>query len=81
MRIAGAIEIIAAFLVAFKPKIGAPIVAAWLAGIIVNLLLVGRYFDIALRDLGLCLAALALFRLAMWFDHGHTHAGERAALK
>ncbi len=72
MRIVGAIEIVAGFLVAFKPKIGAPIVAAWLAGIIVNLLLVGRYFDIALRDLGLCLAALALFRLAMLFDHKHT---------
>jgi len=71
MRIVGAIEIVAAFLVAFKPKIGAPIVAVWLAGIIVNLLLVGRYFDIALRDLGLCLAALALFRLASQFDYRH----------
>src|SRR5690349_12896780 len=49
MRIVGAIEIVAGFLVAFKPKIGAPVVAAWLAGIIVNLLLVGRYYDIALR--------------------------------
>ena len=72
MRIVGAIEIVAGFLVAFKPKFGAPIVAAWLAGIIVNLLLVGRYFDVALRDLGLCLAALALFRLATVFDHKHT---------
>jgi hypothetical protein len=71
MRIIGAIEIVAAFLVAFKPKIGAPIVAAWLLGIIVNLLLVGSYFDIALRDLGLCLGALALSRLAMQFDHVH----------
>ena len=72
MRIVGAIEIVAGFLVAFKPKIGAPIVAAWLVGIIVNLLLVGRYFDIALRDFGLFLAALALFRLAMQFDHART---------
>src|ERR1051325_11324302 len=64
MRIVGAIEIIAGFLVAFKPKVGAPIVAAWLLGIIVNLLLVGNYFDIALRDFGLCLGAVALFRLA-----------------
>jgi len=71
MRIVGAIEIVAGFLVAFKPKFGAPIVAAWLAGIIVNLLLVGSYFDIALRDLGLCLAAIALSRLAMQFDHPH----------
>ena len=72
MRIVGAIEIVAGFLVAFKPKIGAPIVAAWLAGIIVNLLLADRYFDIALRDLGLCLGALALARLAMQFDHKHS---------
>ena len=43
--------------------------AAWLAGIIVNLLLVGNYFDIALRDFGLCLGALALWRLALAFDH------------
>jgi hypothetical protein len=69
MRFVGAIEIIAGFLVAFRPKFGAPIVAAWLLGIIVNLLLIGSYFDIALRDLGLFLAALALSRLAMQFDH------------
>jgi hypothetical protein len=72
MRMIGAVEIVAGLLVAFKPKIGAPIVAAWLFGIIVNLLLVGRYFDIALRDLGLCLGALALSRLALQFDHKHT---------
>ena len=71
MHIVGAIEVIAGILVAFKPKIGAPIVAAWLAGIIVNLLLVGSYFDIALRDLGLCLGALALWRLSLAFDHPH----------
>ena len=64
----GVIEIVAGFLVAFKPKIGAPIVAIWLIGIIVNLLLLGSYFDIALRDFGLCLGALALSRLAMEFD-------------
>jgi hypothetical protein len=68
MRIVGAIEILAGCLVAFKPKLGAPIVAAWLLGIIVNLLLVGSYFDIALRDFGLFLGALALFRLASNFD-------------
>lgn len=68
MRIVGAIEIVAGCLVALKPKIGAPIVALWLAGIIVNLLLLGSYFDIALRDFGLFLAAIALSRLAMEFD-------------
>jgi hypothetical protein len=69
MMIVGAIEILAGFLVAFKPKIGGYIVAAWLAGIIVNLLLLQNYYDIALRDLGLCLGALALGRLSMQFDH------------
>lgn len=68
MRIVGAIEIVAGFLVAFKPKIGAPIVALWLLGIIVNLLLLGSYFDIALRDFGLFLGAIALSRLSMEFD-------------
>ena len=68
MRIVGAIEIVAAFLVAFKPRLGAPIVAAWLMGIIINLLLVQNFYDIALRDLGLCLGALALARLARTFE-------------
>src|SRR5438067_3279624 len=74
MRIVGVIEILAGCLVAFKPKLGAPVVAAWLLGIIVNLLLLGSYFDIALRDLGLCLGALALSRLAAHFDHPHPEA-------
>ena len=72
MGIVGAIEILAGCLVAFRPKLGAPIVAAWLLGIIVNLLLLGNYFDIALRDLGLCLGALALSRLATHFDQRRT---------
>lgn len=70
MRIVGVIEIVASCLVAFKPKIGAPIVAAWLVGIIINLLLLGTYLDIALRDFGLFLGALALFRLSMGLDLG-----------
>jgi hypothetical protein len=69
MHVVGAVEVVAAILVAFKPKLGAPIVAAWLVGIIANLLLVGTYYDIALRDLGLCLGALALWRLSLAFDH------------
>jgi hypothetical protein len=64
MHIVGGIEIFAAFLVAFKPKIGAYIVALWLVGIIGNLLLLGNFYDIALRDFGLFLGALALSRLA-----------------
>ena len=60
----GVIEVIAGLLVAVKPRIGGYVVAAWLFGIIVNLLIRGEYFDIALRDLGLMLGALALARLA-----------------
>jgi len=47
-----------------RPRIGGYVVAAWLLGIIVNLLLLGDYFDIALRDVGLLVGALALARLA-----------------
>lgn len=68
MSIAGVVEIIAGVLVALKPRIAAPIVAAWLVLIILNLLTMGTYFDIALRDLGLALGALALWRLALEFD-------------
>lgn len=64
MLIVGVIEIVAGVLVALRPKIGGYVVAAWLAGIIVNLLLLGDYFDVALRDFGLFVAALALARLA-----------------
>jgi hypothetical protein len=68
MMVVGVIEVIAGLLVAIRPRIGAYVVAAWLAGIIVNLLLNGKYFDIALRDFGLCLGALALGRLAQVYD-------------
>jgi hypothetical protein len=64
MLIVGVIEIVAAALVAAKPRIGAYVVAAWLWGIVVNLLLIPGYYDIALRDFGLSLGALALGRLA-----------------
>jgi hypothetical protein len=60
----GVIEVIAGVLVAFRPRIGAPVVALWLVGIIANLVSMGAYFDIALRDLGLSLGALALWRLS-----------------
>ena len=64
MLLVGAIEIVAGILVAVRPRIGGYVVAAWLAGIIVNLLAVGGFLDIALRDFGLLLGALALARLA-----------------
>jgi hypothetical protein len=64
----GVIEIVAGLLVAFMPVIGAWIVGLWLCGIIVNLLSIPAYFDIALRDLGLALGAFAFARLATEFD-------------
>jgi hypothetical protein len=67
MLFAGVIEVAAGILVAVRPRLGAPIVGAWLCLIIVNLLTMGSYFDVALRDLGLALAAFALWRLAHEF--------------
>jgi len=64
MLAVGVIEMIAGLLVAWKPRIGAYVVAFWLWGIIINLLLAHGYYDIALRDFGLSLAALALARLS-----------------
>jgi hypothetical protein len=64
MMFVGIVEIIAGIGVYFKPKIFSYIVALWLLGIIVNLLLTGQYFDIALRDLGLLLGAVSLGRLS-----------------
>ena len=64
MLIVGVIEIVAGIGVALKPRIFAYIVAAWLAVIIINLLLIPGYFDVALRDLGLLLGALALGALS-----------------
>ena len=68
MLVVGVIEIIAGIGVALKPRIFAYVVAAWLLLIICNLLAVPGYFDVALRDLGLCLGALALGRLSQHFD-------------
>ena len=64
MYIVGVIEILAGLLVAFRPRIGSLVVAAWLFGIIVNLLILGNFYDVALRDFGLLVGALALNRLA-----------------
>jgi hypothetical protein len=64
MLAVGVVEIAAGILVAVRPRIGGYVVAAWLGVIIVNLLLIGGFYDIALRDVGLLLGALALARLA-----------------
>jgi hypothetical protein len=64
MHIVGVIEIVAGLVVAALPRYGSLLVAGWLGGIIVNLLIVGGYGDIALRDFGLMLGALTLARLA-----------------
>ena len=69
MHIVGAVEIVAGLVVLAAPRLGGLLVAGWLAGIIVNLLLVPGYFDVALRDFGLLLGAVALGRLAAEFDH------------
>ena len=69
MLVVGVIEIAAGVLVAARPRIGAYVVALWLWGIIVNLLLVPGFYDIALRDFGLSLGALALARLSQGFSH------------
>jgi hypothetical protein len=62
------IEIVAGLFVAVKPRYGAYLVAAWLGGIIIDLLSYSGYYDIALRDFGLMLAALTLARLASRYD-------------
>jgi hypothetical protein len=64
MYAVGVVEILAGFVVLVVPRFGGLLVAAWLGGIILSLLLVGGYGDIALRDVGLLLGALTLFRLA-----------------
>ena len=67
MMAVGVIEIVAGLLVAFRPRIGACVIVLWLWGIIVNLLLIPGFYDIAMRDFGLSLGALALVRLSWEF--------------
>lgn len=68
MLIVGGIEIVAGIGVAVKPKYFSYVVSAWLAGIVTNLLILGNFYDIALRDFGLFLGALALGRLSSRYD-------------
>ncbi|MBC2642024.1 MULTISPECIES: DoxX family membrane protein [unclassified Rhodococcus (in: high G+C Gram-positive bacteria)] len=75
MLVVGVIEIVAGIAVAVKPRYAAYIVAAWLAGIVINLLTYPGFYDVALRDFGLMLGALTLGRLAYVYDpawHRHT---------
>ena len=69
MYMVGVVEIIAGILVAVRPRIGSLIVALWLLGIIINLLILGSFYDVALRDFGLLVGALALNRLATARSH------------
>jgi hypothetical protein len=68
MYAVGVIEIIAGIVVAIRPRYGAYVVAAWLAGIIFNLVTYSGYYDVALRDFGLMLGALTLGRLSEVYD-------------
>jgi hypothetical protein len=71
MYFVGAIEIVAGLVVLVRPRVGGYLVAAWLTGIIVNLLMMADFYDVALRDFGLALAALTLARLATAFPLRH----------
>jgi hypothetical protein len=79
MMIVGVIEIVAGLVVALKPSVGAYVVAGWLMAIIGNLLLHGAYLDIALRDFGLFLGAVALARLSIDFDSKRPFRGSTSA--
>ncbi|HEX6387876.1 MAG TPA: hypothetical protein VFZ89_00460 [Solirubrobacteraceae bacterium] len=86
MYLVGGVEIVAGLVVLVAPRFGGLLVAAWLGGIIVSLLLVGGYGDIALRDFGLLLGALTLSRLATAFAtetaapaHRAPHAAQPAS--
>jgi len=68
MLLVGVIEIVAGLVVAVKPRFGSYVVAVWLWGIIINLLLIPAFYDVALRDFGLSLGALALAQLCRIYD-------------
>src|SRR5213079_385420 len=75
MHIVGVVEIVAGLVVLLAPRFGGLLVAAWLGGIILNLLLIGGYGDIALRDFGLMMGALTLTRLAFAYGRPETVLG------
>ncbi|NUT94688.1 MAG: hypothetical protein HOY78_21975 [Saccharothrix sp.] len=75
MYAVGVVEVVAGIAVAVVPRFGGLLVAAWLAGIIVNLLTLPGYFDVALRDFGLLVATVALARLAVRYAPGRREPG------
>jgi hypothetical protein len=77
MLVVGVVEVVAGLLVALRPRLGGYVVAAWLAGIIVNLLVIPDFYDVALRDFGLLVAALALARLATQYTPALSRKGAR----
>ena len=79
MLVVGLVEVLAGVLVGVRPQFGAYVVAGWLAGIIVNLVLIPGFYDVALRDFGLLVAALALARLAHAFRPRTLGTSERSA--
>ena len=79
MYAVGVVEILAGLVVAFVPRWGALLVAAWLAGIIVNLLTLSGFYDVALRDFGLFVGALALWRLAVRYAPARSRADKGIA--
>ncbi len=78
LHVVGVIEVVAGLVVAVRPRFGGYLVAAWLGTIIVNLLLQAGSYDIALRDFGLLVGALALARLAAAFPRAQWRTGPRA---
>lgn len=76
MYVVGVVEIVAGLAVALKPRYAAYVVALWLGGIIVNLLTHSGFYDVALRDFGLLIAALALARLAAVYNRPERHAAD-----
>src|SRR3954470_19405375 len=80
MYLVGVIEIVAGLVVLTMPRFGGILVAGWLAGIILNLLLVGGYGDVAFRDFGLMLTALTLSRLS-FADVAHSPNVREAAMR
>ena len=79
MYVVGVVEVLAGVAVAVLPRWGSLLVAAWLAGIIVNLVTLPGFYDVALRDFGLLVGALALWRLAVRYAPGHPRAERTGA--